>query len=100
MSEIETRLRRRLCARQRWFMARTLKWFAEGAGCLISYSASDILLVNWNGRDDGSARYIPHVRRYSRNGNEYASLAALLRGIESEHQLEVKGWSRKPAIKS
>jgi hypothetical protein len=44
------------------------------------------MIVKWNGKDDGSARYTPHVRRYSRNGNEYASLAALLRGIESEHQ--------------
>lgn len=66
-------------------MAKTSKWFAKGAGCIKSYSNSDTLLVNWNGRDDGSARYIPHVRRYSRNGNEYASLAALLRGIECEH---------------
>jgi hypothetical protein len=64
--------------------------FAKGAGFLESYSDNDILFVKWNGKADGSARYIPHVQRYSRNGNEYASLAALLRGIESEHQLEVK----------
>lgn len=67
-------------------MATTSKYiFAKGAGILESCSDSDTLLVSWNGRDDGSARYIPHVRSYSRNGNEYASLAALLRGIESEH---------------
>lgn len=60
--------------------------FAKGAGILESYSDSDTTIVKWNGKDDGSARYIPHVRRYSRNGNEYASLAALLRGIECEHQ--------------
>ena len=71
-------------------MARTSKWFANGAGCLISHSDSDTMLVNWNGKDDGFARYIPHVRRYSRNGNEYASLAALLRGIEAE-------WARRRA---
>lgn len=64
--------------------------FAKGAGIVETYPDSDTLRVKWNGKADGLARYIPHVRRYSRNGNEYASLAALLRGIESEHQLEVK----------
>lgn len=61
------------------------KWFAKGSGHVSRYPKSDVLLFQWNGRPDGSARYIPHVRSYARNGNEFASLAALLRAVEAEH---------------
>lgn len=61
------------------------KWFGRGSGHVTRYHNSDILLFRWNGKSDGSARYIEHVRRYSRNGVEHASLAALLRAVESEH---------------
>lgn len=60
------------------------KYFAKGAGHVIRLNGSDILLFNWNGRKDGAARYIPHVGRYSRNGIEHKSLAALLRAVEAE----------------
>lgn len=62
-------------------------WFAGGAGCFTRYEGSDTLLFSWHGRPDGAARYITHVRRYSRNGIEYKSLAALLRAIDAEHAL-------------
>ena len=61
------------------------KWFARGAGHVIRFHNSDTLLFCWNGRPDGAARYVEHVKRYARNGAEHASLAALLRSIESEH---------------
>lgn len=67
---------------------RSQKYFAKGAGLVIRYRNSEILLFYWHGKNDGTARAIPHVRRYSRNGAEHASLAALLRSIEAEHQLE------------
>ena len=62
------------------------KWFAKGSGKVSRYPGSDVLLFKWNGRPDGAARYIGHVKRYARNGNEYPSLAALLRAVEAEHQ--------------
>jgi hypothetical protein len=62
------------------------EWFANGSGHFTRYSDSDVLLFWWNGRPDGAARAIPHVRRYSRNGAEYPSLAALLRAVEAEHK--------------
>ena len=61
------------------------KYFAKGAGHVKRYPNSDCLLFYWNGRDDGVARHIEHVKRYARNGVEYASLAALLRSVEAEH---------------
>ncbi len=61
------------------------KWFGRGAGHAVRYRDSDVLLINWHGRSDGVARYVPHVKRYVRNGAEHASLAALLRSIEAEH---------------
>lgn len=61
------------------------KYFGRGSGHAIRFHNSEILLFKWNGRDDGSARFVPHVKRYTRNGVEYASLAALLRSIEAEH---------------
>ena len=61
------------------------KYFARGAGHVIRYKNCESLLFYWNGKDDGAARYVPHVRRYSRNGTEHASLAALLRAVEAEH---------------
>lgn len=61
------------------------KWFAKGAGHAIRFHNSDTLLISWHGRDDGAARYVAHVKRYARNGAEFGSLAALLRGIEAEH---------------
>lgn len=62
------------------------KYFARGAGHAVRFHNSETLLFTWNGRADGSARCIPHVRRYARNGVEHASLAALLRSIEDEHR--------------
>lgn len=62
------------------------KYFAQGSGHVIRLHGSDTLLFRWNGRPDGAARHIPHVKRYSRNGNEYPSLAALLRAVEAEHK--------------
>ena len=61
------------------------KYFARGAGHVIRFRNSETLLFYWHGKDDGAARYVPHVRRYSRNGIEHASLAALLRAVEAEH---------------
>lgn len=61
------------------------KWFARGSCRVVRYTGSDVLLFSENGRAFGSARYVEHVRRYVRNGVEYASLAALLRGVESEY---------------
>jgi hypothetical protein len=61
---------------------KTSKWFAAGSGCFTRYD--DVLLFQWNGRADGSARYLPHVKHYSRNGLEFTSLAALLRWVEAE----------------
>jgi hypothetical protein len=57
------------------------KWFANGAGCMTRYNGSDILLFMWNGKPAGHARYISHVNRYSYAGEEYKSLAALLRAV-------------------
>lgn len=64
------------------------KWFARGAGHVIRYNNSDCLLFYWNGHDDGAAHAQP-AKRYTRNGVEHASLAALLRAIESEHAVGV-----------
>ena len=62
------------------------KWFARGSGHVIRYNNSDCLLFYWNGHNDGVARAdYPTAKRYARNGVEHASLAALLRSIESEH---------------
>ena len=61
------------------------KWFAKGSGHAIRYKDSETLLFYWNGKPDGTARHISHVKRYARNGAEYASFAALLRAVESEH---------------
>lgn len=62
------------------------KWFAKGSGHARRYPGSETILLQWNGRPDGTARYIPHVNRYARNGVEHPSLAALLRAVEAEHQ--------------
>lgn len=61
------------------------KWFARGSGHAIRFHNSELLLFKWNGRNDGHARYVSHVKRYVRNNVEHASLAALLRSIEAEH---------------
>lgn len=61
------------------------KWFANGSGHVVRLHNSETLLFRWNGRNDGSARYIEHVRRYARDKREHASLAALLRAVEAEH---------------
>lgn len=61
------------------------KWFARGAGHVVRYTKSDSLLFQWNGKADGAARYVAHVKRYTREGREYTSLAALLRAVEAEH---------------
>ena len=61
------------------------KYFDRGAGHVIRFHNSDNLLFSWHGRNDGAARYIPHVKRYARNGVEYKSLAALLRAVAAEH---------------
>jgi hypothetical protein len=63
------------------------KYFARGSGHVVRFHDSDVLLFKWNGRDAGSARYVQHVKRYTRNGAEFASLAALLRAIEAELQI-------------
>jgi hypothetical protein len=62
------------------------KYFGGGAGHVIRFHNSDTLLFTWHGRDDGAARYVAHVNRYTRNGTEYPSLAALLRAVVAEHQ--------------
>jgi hypothetical protein len=67
---------------------KTRKWFDGGAACVTHYENSETLLFDWNGKPDGAARYIPHVRRYSRGGVEFQSLAALLRAVEAEHALK------------
>lgn len=64
------------------------KYFAGGAGHIIRFHNSETLLVYRHGKADGFARYVPHVKRYTRNGVEHASLAALLRAIEAEHAKE------------
>lgn len=56
------------------------KWFANGSGHVVRFHNSDLLLFTWN----GTARYIEHVKRYVRNGKEFASLAALLRSVAAE----------------
>jgi hypothetical protein len=61
------------------------KYFARGAGHVVRFHGGEALLFYWNGRADGSARHIPHVNRYARNGQEFPSLAALLRAVETEH---------------
>lgn len=61
------------------------KYFDTGAGHVIRFHNSDTLLFQWNGKPDGSARYVEHVKRYVRNGAEHASLATLLRSVEAEH---------------
>jgi hypothetical protein len=61
------------------------KWFARGSGHVIRYQNSETLLFQWNGKPDGAARFVPHVKCYARNGNEFPSLAALLRAVETEH---------------
>lgn len=61
------------------------KYFANGSGHVIRIHDSETLLFKWNGKDDGHARAIPHVKRFTRNGVEYAGLAALLRAVEKEH---------------
>lgn len=60
------------------------KWFANGSGHVVRLRNSDLLLFRWNGRADGTARYIAHVKRYVRNEKEFASLAALLRSVAAE----------------
>ncbi len=60
------------------------KWFARGACHVARYRNSDVLLFSRHGKAFGSARYVEHVKRYVRNGVEYASLAALLRAVEAE----------------
>jgi hypothetical protein len=50
----------------------------------VRYHNSDVLLFSRHGKAFGSARYVEHVKRYVRNGVEYASLAALLRAVEAE----------------
>jgi len=61
------------------------KYFGNGSGHVIRLNNSETLLFKWNGKSDGSARFIEHVKRYQRNGKEHASLAALLRSVEQEH---------------
>lgn len=61
------------------------KSFSTGAGHVLRHYNSAVLLFSWQGKPDGSARYVEHVNRYVRNGVEYPSLAALLRGVEAEH---------------
>lgn len=61
------------------------KYFGRGPGHVLRQRNSAILLFSWNGKPDGSARYVEHVNRYARNGREYPSLAALLRAVEAEH---------------
>jgi hypothetical protein len=62
------------------------KYFAQGAGHVVRFHNSDVLLFSWHGRAIGSARFIEHVRRYMRQGIEYPSLAALLRAVEQERK--------------
>lgn len=64
------------------------KYFARGAGHVVRYRDSEILLFYWNGKENGAARYVAHVKRYTRERREYVSLAALLRAVEAEHAKE------------
>ena len=61
------------------------KYFGNGAGHVLRQHNSAVLLFSWRGRPDGSARYVERVNRYTRDGVEYSSLAALLRAVEDEH---------------
>ncbi|MEY9459655.1 hypothetical protein ABH973_000068 [Bradyrhizobium ottawaense] len=61
------------------------KYFGNGAGHVLRQHNSAVLQFSWGGRPDGSARYIERVNRYTRDGVEYSSLAALLRAVEDEH---------------
>lgn len=62
------------------------KYFAAGHGHAIRFHDSSTVLIYWNGKSDGAARYVEHVKRYVRSGIEHKSLAALFRAIEAEHQ--------------
>jgi hypothetical protein len=62
------------------------KSFARGAGRVIRFHDSDVLLFYWHGRSIGAARWVEHVRCYTRQGIEHPSLAALLRAVEQEQR--------------
>ncbi|QOZ68904.1 hypothetical protein SAMN05192541_15129 [Bradyrhizobium arachidis] len=61
------------------------KYFGNGAGHVLRQHNSAVLLFSWRGRPAGTARYVERVNRYTRDGVEYSSLAALLRAVEDEH---------------
>ena|ERR1035437_2827897 len=63
------------------------KYFGGGRGHVVRYRDSEILLFYWSGKEDGAARYVAHVKRYTRERKEFASLAALLRSVEAEHEM-------------
>lgn len=67
---------------------KTCKWFAKGHGCASRYPNSETILFDWNGKPDGSARFTPHVKTYTRNGKEHISFAALLRAVADEHHVD------------
>jgi hypothetical protein len=61
------------------------KTFANGRGFVNKPKGSTTLHLSWDGQPAGEARYIPHVKRFSRLGKEYKSLAELLKHVEAEH---------------
>jgi len=64
------------------------KYFARGAGHVVRLHGAEVLLFDWHGRRDGHA-YIDKDDKgratYRRGGVVYPSFAALLRGVEQEH---------------
>lgn len=68
--------------------AQKSKYFAKGSGHARQYGQT--ILFDWNGKNDGSAfvgvNFLDGKPQYRRNGIHYKSFAALLRGVEAEHQ--------------
>jgi hypothetical protein len=66
------------------------KYFARGAGHVIRFHHSDVLLFQWHGKSDGTATHFtsPGQSSYLRNGTSFPSFAALLRAVAKEHGYE------------
>lgn len=63
----------------------TARTFA-GVGYVARVEGAQTLVFTWRGEPDGTARYVPHVRRYVRNGVEHKSLRALMKAVAAEHR--------------
>ena len=60
------------------------RYFGGGVHHVVRFHDTNTLLFSRHRKYNGSARYVPHVKRYVRNGVEYRSLAALLRAVNDE----------------